>query len=54
MVETIFTLLGIDKGTVNIDDNVLFCICSILLIYCLGYGFNFIQVFMERLTAKKR
>ena len=54
MVETIFSLTGIDNLSFNIDDNVLFVVCSLLLIFCLGYVFNFFQTMMERLTAKKR
>ena len=53
MLETIFELTGLNLADFNIDHNVLFCICSIILLYCLGYVFNFFQTLMERLTAKK-
>lgn len=54
MIETIFKLTGIDKINFNLDDNVLFVVCGLLLLFCLGYFFNFFQILMERLTAKRR
>lgn len=54
MIYVIFQLLGIDPGTVNIDDNVVYVVSAFLVFYCLCYMFNFFQVFMERWTSKNR
>lgn len=53
MIDVIFDLLGIDPGSVSLDSNVVFVTCSFLVLYCLCYMFNFFQVLMERLTAKR-
>lgn len=53
MVDVIFNLLGLDSGSFNVDPNVLFVTCSLLVSYSLCYMFNFFQTLMERLTAKK-
>lgn len=53
MIDVIFNLLGLDPGAVNVDPNVLFVTSSLLVFYSLCYMFNFFQVLMERLTAKK-
>lgn len=53
MIETIFELIGLNLTDYNIDHNLLFVIGSLVLLYCLGYVFNFFQVLMERLTARK-
>lgn len=53
MIDVIYNLLGIDPGAVNLDENVVFVTSSLLVFYCLCYMFNFFQVLMERLTAKK-
>ena len=54
MVDVIFELLGLDPGLVHLDQNVVFVTCSLIVIYCVCYFFNFFQTLMERLTAKKR
>lgn len=53
MLETIFSLTGLNLDSFNLDDNVLFCATCLILLYCLGYMFNFFQTIMERVTAKK-
>ena len=53
MFETILELMGINLVDFNIDHDLLFVVCSLILLYCLGYVFNFFQVLMERLTARK-
>lgn len=53
MIDVIFNLLGIDSGSVNLDPNVVFATCSLLVTYSVCYFFNFFQVLMERLTARK-
>lgn len=54
MFDVVFDLLGFDYSSFNIDDNVLYVVLALLLFYCLGYVFNFIQILMERFTSKKR
>lgn len=53
MVDVIFNLLGLDSGSINLDPNVVFVTCSLLVSYCVCYFLNFFQVLMERLTAKR-
>ena len=53
MLETIFNLTGFDLNSFNLDDNVLFTATCLILLFCLGYVFNFFQTIMERVTAKK-
>ena len=54
MINVIFDLIGLDPAAVHLDDDVVFVVSSFLVLYCLCYFFNFIQIFMERLTSKKR
>lgn len=54
LLDAIFTLSGMSLDSFNIDDNVLFCATFIIILFCLGYVFNFFQTLMERLTAKRR
>lgn len=53
MLETIFSLTGFDISTFNLSDDVLFTATCLVLLFCLGYVFNFFQTLMERMTAKK-
>lgn len=53
MVETILQITGIALDSFNIDDNLLYCTTCLIVLFCLGYMFNFFQTFMERMTAKK-
>lgn len=53
MINVIFELIGLDPAAVHLDDNVVFVVSSLLVIYCICYMFNFFQVLMERLTVKK-
>lgn len=53
MLETIFKLTGFDINSFNLSDDVLFTATCLILLFCLGYVFNFFQTFMERVTAKK-
>ena len=53
MLETIFNLTGFDINSFNLNDDVLFTATCLILLFCLGYVFNFFQTLMERLTAKK-
>lgn len=52
MVETLFNLLGINANTYNLDDNVVFVVVSIIVIYCICYVFNLIQRVLDRCTSK--
>ena len=54
MIDVIFSLLGLDPAASLLDPNVVFCVGSLLVSYCVCYMFNFFQTMMERLTAKKR
>lgn len=54
MLNTVLELLGIDINIFNIDDNVLFVCLFTILIFSMGYVFNFFQTLIERCTAKKR
>lgn len=53
MLETIFQLTGLNLDSFNLDDNVLFVVTCLILLFCLGYVFNFFQTLMERMTAKR-
>lgn len=53
MLDTILNLLGINLDTFNISDDVVFALCGIILLFCLGYVFNFFQCLLERVTARK-
>lgn len=53
MIDVIFNLLGLDPGSVGLDSNVVFVTCSFLVLFSLCYMFNFFQILMERLTAKR-
>lgn len=53
MINVIYDLIGLDPAVVHLDDNVVFVVSSLLVLYCLCYMFNFFQILMERLTAKK-
>lgn len=53
MLDAIFQITGISLDLYHIDDNVLFLATFIILLFCIGYVFNFFQTLMERLTAKK-
>ena len=53
MLETVFNLIGINASNYNLDDNVVFVVLAFILLYCLGYVFNFFQCLLERATAKK-
>ena len=53
MIETILRITGISLDAYHIDDNLLYCTACLILLFCLGYMFNFFQTFMERVTAKK-
>lgn len=53
MLDTIFSLTGLSLESFNIDHNVLFVGLLFILLFCLGYMFNFFQTLMERATAKK-
>lgn len=53
MLETIFNLTGFNIDSFNLNDDVLFTATCLILLFCLGYVFNFFQTLMERLTAKK-
>lgn len=54
MFDTLLSLIGITLDNYNLDDNVVFIVCSFIILYCLGFVFNFFQTLMERCTAKKR
>lgn len=53
MIDAVFNLIGLDINGCNVDDNLLFVVLSLFLLFSLGYMFNFFQTFMERLTSKK-
>lgn len=53
MIETIFNLTGLNLDSFNLNDDVLFCSACLILLFCLGYVFNFFQTLMERVTARK-
>lgn len=53
MLETLFSLTGLNLDSFNIDHNLLWCTACLILLFCLGYMFNFFQTLMERMTAKK-
>ena len=54
MYENLLSLIGITLDSYHLDDNVVFIVCSFIVLYCLGFMFNFFQTLMERATAKKR
>lgn len=54
MLNTIFDLIGMNLDDYIFDDNVLFTVTALLLLFCLGYVFNFFQTALERLTAKRK
>lgn len=53
MLDAVLELIGLDLSMFRIDDNLVFVVLSLILLYCLGFMFNFFQTFMERMTAKK-
>lgn len=53
MLDSVLHLIGMTLEDFNLDDNLLFCVCSLLVLFCVGYMFNFFQTLMERLTAKR-
>ena len=53
MIDVIFDLIGLDPAAVHLDPNLIFVVGSLLVTYCICFFFNFFQVLMERLTAKK-
>lgn len=53
MLETILSLIGISLDNYNLSDDVLFTVSSLVLLFCLGYVFNFFQCLIERCTAKR-
>lgn len=53
MIDAVFDLIGLNLNECNINDNLLFVVLSLFLLFSLGYMFNFFQTFMERLTSKK-
>ena len=54
MFDTVLRLLGIDAVNYNFDDNVVFVVLALFLLYCLGYVFNFFQRLLDRATSRKR
>lgn len=52
MVETLFNLLGITADSYNLDDNVVFVIVSVIVIFCISYVFNLLQRLLDRCTSK--
>ena len=54
MLDTVLRLLCIDSTAYNLDDNVVFVILALFLLYCLGYVFNFFQRLLDRATSRKR
>ena len=53
MIDVIMQILGLDPLNHGLDPNLVFVTCSFLVFYSLCYMFNFFQILMERLTAKK-
>lgn len=53
MLETILSLIGVTLDSYNISDDVLFTVSALILLFCLGYVFNFFQCLLERATSKK-
>lgn len=53
MLFDLMELVGMDLNVYHIDSNVLFVVCSAIVLFCLGFMFNFFQTLMERLTAKR-
>lgn len=53
MLETVFNLLGINANSYHLDDNVVFVVLAFILLYCIGYVFNFFQCLLERATSKR-
>lgn len=53
MLSDLIYLVGMDLAEFHIDSNILFVVCSAIVLYCLGFMFNFFQALMERLTSKK-
>lgn len=53
MLLDLIELVGMDLTTYHIDDNILFVVCSVIVLFCLGFMFNFFQTLMERLTARR-
>ncbi len=54
MINTIFNLIGMNFDSYNLSEDVVFCAAAIILLYCLGFMFNFFQTLMERCTARGR
>lgn len=54
MLDTVISLLGIDLEIYNVDHNLIFVCLFTVLIFSMGYVFNFFQTLIERSTAKKR
>lgn len=54
MLDTLLNLIGITLDDFNVSDDVVFTVCAIIVLYCVGYMFNFFQTLMERISSKKR
>jgi len=53
MLNSLLSLMGISLSDYHIDDNVLFVVLALLVLYCLGFVFNLFNTLMERCTAKR-
>lgn len=52
MLDTLLNLIGISLSDYHIDDNLVFVVLSLFVLYCLGYVFNLIQRVLDRCTSK--
>lgn len=53
MLNSLLSLMGLSLSDYHIDDNVLFVVLALLVLYCLGFVLNLFNTLMERCTARK-
>ena len=55
MLQTLLDLMGITLSDFPLlDDNVVFVVLSLLVLYCLGFVLNLFNTLMERCTSKRK
>lgn len=54
MIDTLFDLIGMNFDTFHLSPDVVFVCTFLIILFCLGYVFNFFQTLIERCTAKRR
>lgn len=53
MIDSIFSILGIDLSTIHLSDDVIVIIAATVFLFCLDWIFHFLGIFISTFTRRR-